>query len=161
MPLYIDETSNINIDILRKKCRILVKTYNVKVIIIDYLQLIEGTSKQNSRTAEISDISKKLKFISKELNIPVIVISQLNRNVENRFDKVPLMSDLRESGTIEQDADMIFFLYRQEYYLKKNNDINKNGLTEIILSKNRNGPTGKIFIKFFESIVKFVNLTDI
>ena len=158
--LYIDESPNMDIKELKKKCRLVSKIYNIKVIIIDYLQLIHHKSHQKNKSAEIAEVSRELKLISKELNIPILVISQLNRNLENRFNKKPLMNDLRESGAIEQDADLIIFLYREDYYIKHNTNEHQKGLTEVILAKNRNGPTGHFFLKFFDNIVKFANLTE-
>ena len=160
IPLYIDDACSANIDDLCKCCRKFVQKYRIQLIFIDYLQLLYDKNIFNNKAFEISNISKKLKSIGKELNIPIIILSQLNRNVETRYNKKPMMSDLRESGAIEQDADLIIFLYRDEYYLKQAISRNKKGLTDIILAKNRNGPIGKFYLKFFGSIVKFVNLIN-
>ncbi|MCX7759330.1 MAG: DnaB-like helicase C-terminal domain-containing protein, partial [bacterium] len=121
-------------------------------IFIDYLQLIKGENRQDSRVQELSEISRSLKALAKELNVPVIALSQLSREVEKRNDKRPLLSDLRESGAIEQEADVVMFLYRDDYY---NKDSKKANLTEVILAKQRNGPTGSIFLYFARDILKF------
>ena len=158
---YIDETPSINILKFKERCHYMATYHHVQIIFVDYLQLIHNVLNVDNRSTEIAEISQNLKAISRELNIPIIVVSQLNRNVENRLNKRPLMCDLRESGSIEQDADIILFLYRKEYYtnnIKKDND---KGLTEIILSKNRNGPIGTFFVKFYNNIIKFVNLTEV
>jgi len=159
-PLYIDEVMDIDIHNFKKRCHFIVRQHNIKIIIIDYLQLLKMNT-QSSKLNSITEISKELKLLGRKLNIPVLVVSQLNRNVEARTDKRPIMSDLRESGTIEQDADAILFLYREEYYLKKNVDSTYKGLTEILLAKNRNGPVGSFFLKFFTNITKFINLSGI
>ncbi|BEH03923.1 replicative DNA helicase DnaB [Candidatus Nasuia deltocephalinicola] len=154
--IFIDETSNISILQIYSKCKLLIKEHgSLSLIIIDYLQLIGSLSNINqNRAFEVSEISRSLKCLAKELNIPVIAISQLNRNLELRSNKRPNISDLRESGSIEQDADVILFIYRDEIY--NISDDNKN-LAEIIISKHRNGSLGKIFLKFYGEKSKFVD----
>ena len=156
--MYIDESPTLDIVVLRNKCRRLVHNHNIKIIIIDYLQLMNSVTQYDNKATEIGEISKGLKTIAREFNIPVIALSQLNRGVESRIDKRPMMSDLRDSGAIEQDADIIAFLYREEYYLRDKTPDDKLGLAEIIVAKNRNGPTGSIELKFFNNITRFVDL---
>jgi replicative DNA helicase len=158
MPIHIFDKSGVDIAYIRKKCRLLKRKYPDQhvVVMIDYLQLIIGNPKHGgNRTAEISEISRMLKHIARELDITVIALSQLSRAVEQRQDKRPMMSDLRESGQIEQDADVIGFLYRDDYYDK--NSENKN-IIEIIIAKQRNGPIGCVQLAFIKEFNKFVNL---
>lgn len=126
---------------LRSKARQLKRQKDIKLIIIDYLQLLASERKRDNKVQEVSDISRQLKILAKELNIPVIALAQLSRSVEARQDKRPMLSDLRESGSIEQDADIVMFLYRDEYY---NANTNNKNLAELIISKHRNGSTGKV-----------------
>ncbi|MBA3648360.1 MAG: replicative DNA helicase [Chitinophagales bacterium] len=162
-PLFIDDTPAINIFELRAKARRLKMQHDIQLIIIDYLQLMSGTTdnKQGNREQEISNISRALKSIAKELDIPVIALSQLNRSVETRGgDKRPQLSDLRESGAIEQDADMVIFIYRPEYY-KITQDAEGNstiGTAEIIISKHRNGSLATIPVKFIDRFAKFAEM---
>jgi len=156
--LFIDESHTLNIITLREKCRRLIRKNNIKLIFIDYLQLMSSIIKYDNKATEVGEISKGLKTIAREFNIPVIALSQLNRSVESRTDKIPMMSDLRDSGAIEQDADIITFLYRQEYYLRDKTPKDKIGITKIIIAKNRNGPTGSLELKFSNYITKFTNL---
>lgn len=157
-PMYIDETPALSIMDLRNKARRMVHKHGVKMIIIDYLQLMSGPPGYDNKATEVGEISKGLKSLARELSIPVIALSQLNRGVEARTDKRPMMSDLRESGAIEQDADVIGFLYREEYYLRDKCPDDKKGLAEIIVAKNRNGPTGQLELRFFNHITRFVDL---
>lgn len=160
--LVIDDTANISIQELRSKCRkIKMEKGNLGLIIIDYLQLMSGGSgnKNISRQQEISDISRSLKGLARELNCPVIALSQLSRKVEEREDKRPILSDLRESGAIEQDADIVMFLYRDEYYNKDASE--KKGVTELIIGKQRNGPTCTVELKWLGQYTKFANLEKI
>jgi len=160
-PIYIDDTPAISIFELRAKARRLVQTSDIKVIIIDYLQLMTaGVDSKGSREFEVSLISRSLKAIAKELNVPIIALSQLNRSVETRGgDKRPQLSDLRESGAIEQDADMVMFIHRPEYYgiLEDNDGQSLQGKAEIILAKHRNGATGEVFLDFKADYAKFLD----
>ncbi len=153
--LFIDDTPGISIAELRSKCRKLKLEKNLQLVIIDYLQLMSGGKKSESRQQEISEISRSLKALAREINCPVIALSQLSRAVESRDDKRPMLSDLRESGAIEQDADVVMFIYRDEYYHK---DSDQQGITEIIIGKQRNGPTGTVKLGWVSELTKFVNL---
>jgi replicative DNA helicase len=163
-PIYIDDTPGISILELRAKARRLKNEKNIGLIIIDYLQLVNPSSTMESREREISTISRSLKALAKELNIPVIALSQLNRAVESRTDKRPMLSDLRESGSIEQDADVVIFLYRPEVYgitQISGGDMNgesTDGLAEVIIGKQRNGPIGDARLKFIKEYARFENL---
>ncbi|GAB6179208.1 replicative DNA helicase [Desulfotomaculum defluvii] len=154
-PIYLDDTGAATVREVRSKCRRLKVEKGLGLVIIDYLQLMSGGKRIENRQQEIADISRKLKGLAKELNVPVLALSQLSRAVESRTDKRPMMSDLRESGSIEQDADIIMFIYRDEYY---NPDSEKKGIAEIIIAKQRNGSVGNIELGFFKEFVKFVNL---
>jgi replicative DNA helicase len=151
--MYIDDTGALNILETRAKCRRLQAEKGLGMIIIDYLQLMHGRAE--SREREISEISRGLKGLAKELKVPVVALSQLNRSLESRQDKRPMLSDLRESGAIEQDADVICFVYRDEYY---NPDSETKGQAELIIGKQRNGPTGTCHLKFFNEHTRFENL---
>ncbi len=154
--IYIDDTPGISVTEIRAKCRKLKLEKNIGMVIIDYLQLIQGSGKRvGSREQEISEISRSLKILAKELNVPVIALSQLSRAVEQRPDHRPMLSDLRESGAIEQDADIVMFLYRDDYY---NEDSEKKNMAEVIIAKHRGGSTGSIDLGWFGSYTKFVNL---
>lgn len=153
--LIIDDTPGISIGELRSKCRKFKLEKNLGLIIIDYLQLMSGGKKAESRQQEISDISRSLKALAREINAPVIALSQLSRAVEQRPDKRPMLSDLRESGAIEQDADVVMFIYRDDYY---NHDSEEAGISEIIIGKQRNGPTGTVKLGWQSQYTKFVNL---
>lgn len=153
--LIIDDTPGISIAELRSKCRKYKLENNLSMIIIDYLQLMTGSGRTDSRQQEISDISRSLKAIARELNVPVIALSQLSRAAEQRPDHRPMLSDLRESGAIEQDADVVMFIYRDEYY---NHDTDKKGISEIIIAKQRNGPIGTIELAWLPEYTKFANL---
>ena len=152
--LIIDDTPGISISELRSKCRKYKLEHDLKIIIIDYLQLISGRG-SDSRQQEISDISRSLKALARELNVPVVALSQLSRAVEQRPDHRPMLSDLRESGAIEQDADVVMFIYRDDYY---NKDTEKKGIAEIIIAKQRNGPIGTIELVWLPDYTKFANL---
>ncbi|MCR5701294.1 MAG: replicative DNA helicase [Lachnospiraceae bacterium] len=154
-PMYIDDTPGINISELRSKCRKLKQTKDIGLIVIDYLQLMNGSGKSESRQQEISTISRSLKKLARELDVPVIALSQLNRAVDSREDHKPVMSDLRESGAIEQDADVIMFIYRDDYYHK--DDSPKPGIADIIVAKQRNGSTGPVELVWLGKYTKFVN----
>ena len=154
--IYIDDTPGISVTEIRAKCRKLKLEKNIGMVIIDYLQLIQGTNRRNgSREQEISEISRSLKILAKEINVPVIAVSQLSRAVEQRPDHRPMLSDLRESGAIEQDADIVMFLYRDDYY---NPDSEKKDIAEVILAKHRGGWTGTVELLWLGSYTKFVNL---
>ena len=154
--LIIDDTPGISISELRSKCRKYKLEHNLEMIIIDYLQLMSGNGKStDSRQQEISDISRSLKALARELHVPVIALSQLSRAVEQRPDHRPMLSDLRESGAIEQDADVVMFIYRDDYY---NKDTEKKGIAEIIIAKQRNGPIGTIELVWLPDFTKFANL---
>jgi len=153
--LIIDDTSSISISELRSKCRKYKLEHNLGLVIIDYLQLMSGSKKSESRQQEISEISRSLKALAREIDAPIIALSQLSRAVEQRPDKRPMLSDLRESGAIEQDADVVMFIYRDEYY---NHDSEEAGISEIIIGKQRNGPTGTIKLAWLAQYTKFANL---
>ena len=156
-PIYIDDTAGISIMEIRAKSRKLHIEKDIGLVVIDYLQLIQGSGNRNSsREQEISEISRSLKILAKELNVPVIALSQLSRSVEKRDDKRPMLSDLRESGAIEQDADIVMFLYRDDYY---HPDTEKKNISEIILAKHRGGSTGTVDLAWLPSYTKFANLT--
>lgn len=152
--IFIDDKTNITINDINLKCKKLKREQGIEMVVIDYLQLMGGGNSQ-SREREISEISRGLKCLAKELQIPVIALSQLNRSLESRFDKRPIMSDLRESGAIEQDADLIIFLYRDEVYNKSSLD---RSLAEVIVSKHRSGPIGTIKLGFVDQYTKFFDL---
>ena len=154
--LIIDDTPGISISELRSKCRKYKLEHDLKLIIIDYLQLMSGSGKgSESRQQEISEISRSLKALARELSVPVIALSQLSRAVEQRPDRRPMLSDLRESGAIEQDADVVMFIYRDEYY---HHDTEEKGVSEIIIAKQRNGPIGTVKLAWLAQYTKFGNL---
>ncbi len=157
-PMWIDDTPAISVLEMRAKVRRLSAQFPLGLIIVDYLQLMRGRGSIENRTQEISEISRSLKAMAKELKVPVIALSQLNRSLESRTDKRPMMSDLRESGAIEQDADVICFIYRDEVYNKAEDNPQK-GITEIIIGKQRNGPTGTIKLTFIKEFTMFENLS--
>lgn len=159
-PVYVDDTPAQTVLEIRAKARRLKVEKNIGLIIIDYLQLMQGPAKVESREREISHISRSLKSLAKELNIPIIALAQLNRAVETRTDKRPQLSDLRESGSIEQDADVVIFLNRPEYYgiMKDENGNSNEGVAEIIIGKQRNGPVGTVRLAFIKDYARFENL---
>ena len=153
--LIIDDTPGISISELRSKCRKFKLEQGLDIIIIDYLQLMSGSGRGgDSRQQEISDISRALKGVARELNVPVVALSQLSRAVEKRDDKRPMLSDLRESGAIEQDADVVMFIYRDDYY---NKDTENKNMAEIIIAKQRNGPIGTVNLGWMPEYTRFVN----
>lgn len=154
--IFIDDTPSLSIMELRAKARRLKAEHDIGIIVIDYLQLMRGGPNPESRQQEISDISRSLKGLAKELSIPVIALSQLNRGLEQRTDKRPMMSDLRESGAIEQDADIIMFVFREEVYDKENEDL--KGKAEVIIGKHRAGPTGTVHLTFRGEYTRFENM---
>ena len=154
-PIYIDDTPGTSVSEIGAKCRRLKLEKNLGVVVIDYLQLMQGRGRSESRQQEISEISRSLKMLAKELNVPVITLSQLSRAAEQRQDHRPMLSDLRESGAIEQDADIVMFLYRDDYY---NEATEKKNVSEIIIAKHRNGSTGTIELAWLSQYTKFGNL---
>lgn len=157
-PIFIDDTAGITCLEIKAKARRLKAQHNLGLVIIDYLQLISSSGRIENRQQEISEISRSLKGLARELNVPVIAVSQLSRAVEQRIERRPRLSDLRESGAIEQDADLVVFIYREEYYKPKTE---KKGIAEVIISKQRNGPTGKVELTFIKEYAKFENLARI
>src|ERR1700726_1005691 len=175
LPLYVDETGGLSISQLTARARRLKRQKGLDLIVVDYIQLLSGSSKRSdSRVQEVTEITTSLKALAKELNVPIIALSQLSRQVENRDDKRPQLSDLRESGSIEQDADVVLFVFREEYYLKSHQpregseefpawqaDMEKaHGKAEIIIGKQRHGPTGTIELAFEAEVTRFSNLAD-
>ena len=153
--MYIDDTPGISVMEIRTKCRKLKMEKNIGLVVIDYLQLVQGNKRTASREQEISEISRSLKILAKEINVPVIALSQLSRAVEQRPDHRPMLSDLRESGAIEQDADIVMFLYRDDYY---NKESEKKDIAEVIIAKQRGGQTGTVELLWMGQYTKFVNL---
>ena len=154
-PIFIDDSAAVTLMEMRAKCRRLKAKHGLGLIIIDYLQLMSGPRKSENRNQEVSEISRSLKILARELDVPVVCASQLNRGVEQRADKRPLLGDLRESGSIEQDADMVMFLYRDEFY---NHDSEHKGEAELIVAKHRNGPTGTVNLAFMNQYTKFASI---
>ncbi|HOP91915.1 MAG TPA: replicative DNA helicase [Acetivibrio thermocellus] len=154
-PIYIDDTPGLSVAEIRAKCRRLKLEKNLGLVVIDYLQLMQGRGKSESRQQEISEISRSLKILAKEINVPVLTLSQLSRAPELRSDHRPILSDLRESGAIEQDADIVMFLYRDDYY---NPDTEKKNIAEVIIAKHRNGSTGTVELAWLGQYTKFANL---
>ncbi|MCL1996756.1 MAG: replicative DNA helicase [Defluviitaleaceae bacterium] len=157
-PIYINDTPAISAMEIRAKCRKLKLDKGLGLVVIDYLQLMSGSAGVENRQQEISEISRSLKALARELSVPIVAISQLSRAVEARADKHPMLSDLRESGAIEQDADVVMFLYRDEYY---NKETEHPGKAELIIAKQRNGPTGTVYLTWIEKYTKFANSTEI
>lgn len=160
LPLFIDDTSDLSINDIRSKLKtVLFEQNEIGLIIIDYLQLMQNSkTKSENRVQELSQITRSLKIIAREFNIPIIALSQLSRNVENRLDKKPILSDLRESGSIEQDADLVLMLYRNSYYNSKNLNNSDYQLIELNIAKQRNGPIGTVKLNFDEKRTKFFNI---
>ncbi len=154
-PLFIDDTPSITMMEIASKCRRLKQKHGLSLVVVDYLQLMQTHSRFDNRVQEVAELSRGLKMLAKELDIPVMALSQLSRNPESRTDKRPILADLRESGSIEQDADLVGFIYRDEVY---NEDTQDKGLAELILAKHRNGPTGTIKLAFLGHLTKFANL---
>lgn len=158
LPIYIDDEPGLTVNALRSKARRMQADHGIDLIIVDYLQLMQGSGARGNdgnRTQEVSEMSRGLKQLARELNVPVIALSQLSRAVESRSSHVPMLSDLRESGSIEQDADIVMFIYREELY---DPDTDKKGIAELHLAKHRNGPTGVVPLRFFRSTTRFANL---
>ena len=160
MKLYIDDTANVGVLEMRAKCRRLQAEAGLNLIVVDYIQLMSGRCRFENRTLELAAISRSLKGLAKELNVPIIVLSQLSRAPEARADHRPQLSDLRESGALEQDADVVAFIYREEQYLDKSQPIppEADGTAEIIIGKQRNGPTGMVEMQFDAEVTRFSNL---
>ncbi len=154
-PLFIDDSSGMSVMELRAKARRMKSRFNIGLVIVDYLQIMRGFGRAESRQQEISQISRSLKLLAKELNVPVIAVSQLSREVEKREDKRPRLSDLRESGSLEQDADVVLLLMREEYYYPTEEN---KGIAELIVAKHRNGPTGTVRLAFIKEYARFENL---
>jgi replicative DNA helicase len=154
-PMFIDDSPNLTMMEIRAKARRLKQRHDLRLVVVDYLQLMTSPKRVENRQQEVAEMSRSLKLLAKELGVPVVAISQLNRGAEQRSDKKPQLSDLRESGAIEQDADMVMFVYRDEYY---NEDSDQQGLAEVILAKNRNGPTGAEKLAFLKRFAKFADL---
>lgn len=159
-PLYIDDSGILTVTEMRSKCRRVKREHGLGLAIVDYLQLMQGARNVDNRAQEISEISRGLKALARELEIPVMALSQLNRSLESRTDKRPMLSDLRESGAIEQDADVITFVYREEYYKRDETPEDLKNMAEIIIGKQRNGPTGSLKLMFHKEITRFENLTE-
>jgi replicative DNA helicase len=157
-PIFIDDSANITLVEIRAKCRRLKAKHGLGLVIIDYLQLMQSPRKSENRQQEVSEISRNLKILARELEVPVVCASQLNRGVEMRADKRPLLGDLRESGSIEQDADLVMFLYRDEVY---NRDSEARGEAELIVAKHRNGPTDTVKLAFMNQYTKFASLAKV
>jgi replicative DNA helicase len=163
LPFFVDDTPDLSIQDIRSKIKtIIFEQTQIGLIVIDYLQLMQNSQfKLENRVQELSQITRSLKNIAREFNVPIIALSQLSRNVENRVDKKPILSDLRESGSIEQDADLVLLLYRNKYYNSKNNGEGTPDLTDLIVAKQRNGPTGTAKLKFDEKRTKFLNTSEL
>jgi replicative DNA helicase len=157
-PIYIDDTPGISVMELRAKARRLKAHHDIKLIILDYMQLMRGSAGIENRQQEISEISRSLKSLARELNVPLVAISQLSRAVESRNDHRPQLSDLRESGAIEQDADVVTLILREEYY---NPTPDNQGIAEIIIAKQRNGPIGSLKLAFIKEYTRFENITRV
>jgi len=158
--LFIDDTPMMTVLELRAKARRLKSRHDIQLVVVDYLQLMAGMGRNESRQQEISDISRSLKALAREIKVPVIAISQLNRQVDSRMGNRPQLSDLRESGAIEQDADIVMFLYREEYYTRENTAQEDRNKSELIISKQRNGPTGSVNLLFYHDYTRFENPSE-
>ncbi len=159
VPLYLDDTSSMTILELRNKARRAAHDHNISMIIVDYLQLLQGSDRyKGNRVQEVTEISRGLKTLARELEVPVVALAQLSRGVTGRDDPRPVLSDLRESGSIEQDADLVMFLHRPDYYKQNNDDFEPTNITELILAKHRHGPVGKIELYFHPELLRFMNL---
>jgi replicative DNA helicase len=156
-PLFIDDSPNMTMMEIRAKCRRLKQRHDLRLVVIDYLQLMSSGKKVESRQQEVSEFSRSLKLLAKELDVPVVAISQLNRGAEQRTDKRPQMSDLRESGSIEQDADMVILLHREDAYERESP---RAGEADFILAKHRNGPTGNFTVAFQGHYSRFVDMAQ-
>ena len=159
LPIYIDDSSSMTIVELRNKARRAMHDHDIGIVIIDYLQLLQGSDRyKGNRVQEVSEISRGLKILARELKIPVIALAQLSRNVTGRDDPRPVLSDLRESGSIEQDADLVMFLHRPDYYRQNDDNYEETHITELLISKHRHGPVGKIELYFHPELLRFMSL---
>jgi replicative DNA helicase len=157
-PIYVDDTGSINMMEVRSKARRLKARHpDLGLIIVDYLQLMSSSTTAENRVQEVSQISRSLKVLARDLEVPILALSQLSRAVEQRTDKRPILSNLRESGSIEQDSDLVIFIYRDEYY---NDDSDQQGLAEVIVAKHRNGPTDAVKLSFLKRFAKFADLAS-
>jgi len=159
-PLWIDESPGLSVLEIRSRARRAVAELGIKMIIIDYLQLIRLGQNVDNRVQEVSEITRSLKNLARELDIPLLVLSQLSRAVEQRADKRPQLSDLRESGSIEQDADVVMFLYSEDYYKQQKGLRPENSAVELVVAKHRNGPTGEVKLMFRKDIGRFYSLEE-
>lgn len=158
--IFFDDTPGIKVSDMYAKCRKLKQDYGLYLIIVDYIQLIQATGKSESRQQEVSDISRRLKAMARELDVPLIALSQLSRTVESRTDKRPMLSDLRESGALEQDADIVMFIYREDYYKKEEERNEEREDVELIIAKHRNGPIGTVNLAFEKKINAFYSISN-
>ncbi len=159
--IFIDDTASIGVLEMRAKCRRLASEHGLNLVIVDYIQLMQGRGRFENRTLELASISRSLKGLAKELNVPVVVLSQLSRAPESRADHRPQLSDLRESGALEQDADVVVFIYREDLYADKSQPQTDNqGVAELIIGKQRNGPTGIVKLAFIREFTRFENLAQ-
>ena len=158
--IFIDDSGVLTVTEMRSKCRRVKREHGLGLVVVDYLQLMHGGHNTDSRTQEISEISRGLKALARELDVPVMALSQLNRSLESRTDKRPMLSDLRESGAIEQDADVIMFVYREEYYKRDETPPELEGVAELIIGKQRNGPTGSLKLSFRKEFTRFETLAE-
>ena len=159
IPIYIDDTSSMTIVELRNKARRAMHDHDIGIVIVDYLQLISGSDRYaGNRVQEVTEISRGLKILARELEIPVIALAQLSRNVTGREDPTPVLSDLRESGSIEQDADLVMFLHRPDYYRQNDDNYEETHITELLVAKHRHGAVGKIELYFHPEWLRFMSL---
>ncbi len=159
IPIYIDDTSSMNIMELRNKARRAMHDHDIGIVIVDYLQLIQGSDRYaGNRVQEVTEISRGLKILARELEIPVVALAQLSRNVTGRDDPRPVLSDLRESGSIEQDADLVIFLHRPDYYKQNDDDYEETHITELLIAKHRHGAVGKVELYFHPELLRFMSL---
>ena len=159
VPIYIDDASSMTILELRNKARRLAHAHDLGLVIVDYLQLLQGSARYaGNRVQEVTEISRGLKILARELEIPVVALAQLSRGVTGRDDPRPVLSDLRESGSIEQDADLVMFLHRPDYYRQNKDDFEPTNITELLVAKHRHGPVGKSEIYFHPELLRFMSL---
>jgi replicative DNA helicase len=157
-PIYVDDNPNLTVMDIRAKARRLKSRSGLGLVVVDYLQLMTGRARAENRQVEVSEISRGLKILARELQVPVVALSQLSRNLEMRADKRPVLADLRESGSLEQDSDVVIFLYRDELYHPESPD---RGTADVIISKHRNGPTGVTQLAFLDHYTRFANMARV